>query len=152
MSDSSYESMYRTAQEKVAKLQKFKDWVHAYLDAKGVPTHPDGPHSKEGCRIGDRMDWVFERLGNDFGEDAVPPPLTRERSQKIDAAIEAVRDLADEMRFNPLTRERVAAAVEGLFRDGCKRSIDHLQAGDDDPFWWSRSGVVAHLCRELGAT
>lgn len=43
-------------------LLKFKNWVHAYLDSKGVPTHPDGPHSRCGCRIGDRMDLVFAEL------------------------------------------------------------------------------------------
>lgn len=41
------------------KLQAFKDWVHQYLDSKGVPHHPPGVHGAEGCRIGDRMDWVF---------------------------------------------------------------------------------------------
>ena len=44
------------------KLARFKDWVHAYLDGKGIPTHPDGPHSKCGCRIGDRMDLVFAEV------------------------------------------------------------------------------------------
>ncbi len=43
-------------------LLKFKTWVHDYLDSKGIPTHPGGPHSKEGCRIGDRMDLVFAEL------------------------------------------------------------------------------------------
>ncbi len=46
----------------VEVLQAFKSWVHAYLDDKGIPTHPDGPHSAEGCRIGDRLDLVFERI------------------------------------------------------------------------------------------
>lgn len=46
------------------KLQAFKSWVHDYLDKHGVPTGPGGPHSAEGCRIGDRMDWVFEQLAN----------------------------------------------------------------------------------------
>ena len=41
------------------KLQAFKTWVHEYLDAHGVPHHPPGTHGAEGCRIGDRMDWVF---------------------------------------------------------------------------------------------
>lgn len=46
-----------------AKLQAFKDWVHAYLDARGVPKEfPDGEHTKCGCRIGDRMDHVFAEL------------------------------------------------------------------------------------------
>lgn len=44
------------------KLQRFKDWVHAYLDAHGVPHHPPGTHGAEGCRIGDRMDWLMADL------------------------------------------------------------------------------------------
>jgi hypothetical protein len=44
------------------KLQAFKDWVHAYLDGKGVPHHPPGTHGAAGCRIGDRMDWVWAEL------------------------------------------------------------------------------------------
>lgn len=44
------------------KLQAFKDWVHAYLDGQGVPHHPSGTHGAAGCRIGDRMDWLMERL------------------------------------------------------------------------------------------
>jgi hypothetical protein len=42
--------------ERVAKLQEFKDFVHITIDAMGVPTHPNGEHSKEGCRIGDRLE------------------------------------------------------------------------------------------------
>lgn len=42
-------------------LQRFKDWVHAYLDSKGVPNHPPGTHGAAGCRIGDRMDWVMKQ-------------------------------------------------------------------------------------------
>lgn len=48
------------------KLQRFKDWTHAYLDRLGVPHHPPGTHGAEGCRIGDRMDWMvahFKALG-----------------------------------------------------------------------------------------
>jgi hypothetical protein len=45
----------------VDKLQKFKDWVHGYLDSKGVPHHPPGTHGAEGCRIGDRIDWMLAR-------------------------------------------------------------------------------------------
>lgn len=46
----------------VKRLQAFKDWVHKYLDDHGVPTHPPGPHTAEGCRIGDRLDWVLAQL------------------------------------------------------------------------------------------
>lgn len=44
------------------KLQAFKSWVHGFLDAHGVPHHPPGPHGAEGCRIGDRMDWLLHRV------------------------------------------------------------------------------------------
>lgn len=46
----------------VDRLQAFKTWVHAYLDSQGVPHHPPGTHGAAGCRIGDRMDWLMERL------------------------------------------------------------------------------------------
>lgn len=44
------------------KLRAFKAWVHGYLDAQGVPHHPPGTHGAAGCRIGDRMDWLMDRL------------------------------------------------------------------------------------------
>ena len=44
------------------KLQKFKNWVHLYLDNLSVPHHPPGTHGAEGCRIGDRMDWLVAEL------------------------------------------------------------------------------------------
>jgi hypothetical protein len=49
--------------ERGDKLQAFKDWVHGYLDGKGVPHHPPGTHGAEGCRIGDRMDWLVALIG-----------------------------------------------------------------------------------------
>jgi hypothetical protein len=50
----------REALAEALKLRAFKDFVHRRLDSAGVPTHPDGPHSKEGCRVGDRLDIVIE--------------------------------------------------------------------------------------------
>jgi hypothetical protein len=44
------------------KLQAFKDYVHKRLDDQDVPHHPPGPHGAEGCRIGDRLDWLISRL------------------------------------------------------------------------------------------
>jgi hypothetical protein len=44
------------------KLTEFKVYVHGRLDAMGVPTHPNGPHSAAGCRIGDRLDIVERQL------------------------------------------------------------------------------------------
>lgn len=46
----------------VEKLQAFKDFVHRRLDEMGIEPNPDGPHSKEGCRIGDRLDLVQQGL------------------------------------------------------------------------------------------
>jgi hypothetical protein len=37
----------------------FKAYVHQRLDEAGVPTHPDGPHSAVGCRVGDRLDILI---------------------------------------------------------------------------------------------
>lgn len=46
------------------KLKKFKDYVHARLDAAGVPTDPESPHKAEGCRIGGRLDiLIAQSLG-----------------------------------------------------------------------------------------
>jgi len=50
--------------EEIAKLRAFKDYVHGRLDEAGIPTHPEGPHSAEGCRIGDRLDLVFSERKN----------------------------------------------------------------------------------------
>lgn len=41
------------------KLADFKNYVHQRLDEAGVPTHPDGKHSKAGCRVGDRLDLAL---------------------------------------------------------------------------------------------
>lgn len=47
---------------RVRELEKFKAYVHQRLDDAGIDTHPDGSHSKEGCRVGDRLDEVLGRL------------------------------------------------------------------------------------------
>jgi hypothetical protein len=50
-------------QDKADALQAFKDFVHRRLDEAGIPTHPDGEHSKAGCRIGDRLDIALTTPG-----------------------------------------------------------------------------------------
>jgi hypothetical protein len=53
---------YEAAVAERDALAKFKAYVHQRLDEAAVPTHPNGPHSAAGCRIGDRMDiLVAER-------------------------------------------------------------------------------------------
>lgn len=52
-------SQQMTADER-DKLQKFKEFVHAYLDQHGVPHgDPTNEHQKAGCRIGARLDLLF---------------------------------------------------------------------------------------------
>ena len=49
---------------------KFKAFVHEYLDAHGVPHgDPENQHQKEGCRIGARLDLLLAQLDK-FGQDA----------------------------------------------------------------------------------
>lgn len=87
--------------ERAAKLQKFKDWVHNYLDAHGVPHHPPGSHGAAGCRIGDRMDWLMARLAaaereRDAAESRAEDIATACVNQALE--IEALRHERDGLR------------------------------------------------------
>ena len=44
------------------KLEAFKNYVHQRLDAMGIEKEPNGKHSANGCRIGDRLDLLEERI------------------------------------------------------------------------------------------
>lgn len=55
------------------KANAFKEFVHGVLDKADIPTHPEGPHSAEGCRIGDRLDIVLKHRD----------PLTNEAVSKV---------------------------------------------------------------------
>jgi hypothetical protein len=50
------------AEARVKALEAFKAYVHKRLDDAGITTHPDGEHSKAGCRIGDRLDIALAVL------------------------------------------------------------------------------------------
>jgi hypothetical protein len=67
----------------LAKLQKFKDYVHKRLDDAGIPTHPDGPHAAEGCRVGERFDVLFAELA----------ALRRERDERWISVDERLPDI-----------------------------------------------------------
>ncbi len=55
------------AQAQLEKGLAFKAFVHARFDQMGVPKEfPDGAHTKEGCRVGDRLDWVEARMATDL--------------------------------------------------------------------------------------
>ncbi len=85
-------------------LAKFKAWVHNYLDAKGIPTHPDGVHGAEGCRIGDRLDFVFAELDSLKPKAAAFDAITSamaalcEQEEGCDPAVEALLDKILELR------------------------------------------------------
>lgn len=48
--------------ERAEKLQAFKDFVHKRLDEMGIEKNPNGKHSAEGCRVGDRLDLIVEHM------------------------------------------------------------------------------------------
>lgn len=49
----------RHYRDETIRLQAFKDWVHGWLDAAGVPTDPDPEKTAStGCRIGGRLEWL----------------------------------------------------------------------------------------------
>ncbi len=106
------------------KLQAFKNWVHAYLDTHGVPHHPPGPHGAEGCRVGDRMDWLMAKLANaEQAADHIAAEAEHEPGNLADAfrqmaeaaggrwdGVDAVKYVAD-LRGHTLQAERDALAV-----------------------------------------
>jgi len=45
------------------KALRFKNYTHARMDRLGAPHEvPDSEHTKAGCRIGGRFDWVEQQL------------------------------------------------------------------------------------------
>lgn len=64
-----YQGTYKMYFDEIQKLNKFKEYVHKRLDDAGIKTHPEGEHSKHGCRIGDRLDIAL--LKREQGEISV---------------------------------------------------------------------------------
>lgn len=89
-------------------LQAFKTWVHNYLDNKGIPANPGGPHIAEGCRIGDRMDYVFEKIALLTNlqrvRDELCPFQTEEDAKKCDEdyRLLGVYHVSNGKRIDPL--------------------------------------------------
>jgi hypothetical protein len=84
------------AMQRADKLQAFKDWVHGYLDSKGVPHHPPGTHGAEGCRIGDRMDWLMQAKERAEGERDTASKLYAQAAMDRDTFCDKVRRLREE--------------------------------------------------------
>jgi hypothetical protein len=114
------------------KLQAFKDWCHAYLDAVGVPHHPPGTHGAAGCRIGDRMDWLMDWLtaklaAAEADRDALAAAATRLAAQVEESAgrLSAVQQERDGLR-------RLLGLVYGLYQSGwpCyEPGLENIRAG-----------------------
>jgi hypothetical protein len=91
---------YKIKEERDALL-RFKQWVHGFLDAHGVPHHPPGSHGAEGCRIGDRMDWLMERLRSaeaerdQFRKDAADAAALR---RAFHAAVAAFQEAGKQLK------------------------------------------------------
>jgi hypothetical protein len=63
----------RRLREECARLQRFKDYCHARLDAAGVPVDPESAHRAAGCRIGGRLDLVLDVWAH--AREAVPAAI-----------------------------------------------------------------------------
>ena len=104
-------------------LKRFKQFVHDRLTAAGVPTNPDGPHSKDGCRVGDRLDLVLGPLhpggfegkygtiysSNKKFHPSEPVFLLRATDP---FAVPVIREYADYCRQNGCEAAHVFAAME----------------------------------------
>lgn len=88
---------------KIEKLEKFKAYVHKRLDDAGIPTHPDGPHSKEGCRVGDRLDIALAGRGDLIG--------------KIAGVMETWRNKRDRNAWPGQFADGYRAIIDGMLND-----------------------------------
>ena len=97
------------------KLSAFKKFVHDRLDLAGVPTHPDGRHSKEGCRIGDRLDVVLlaVEIGNAAAQRVRELETILEQTREALAITKQGRDVlvAELAEYQERERRELAAAM-----------------------------------------
>lgn len=100
------------------KLQLFKDWVHAYLDSKGVPHHPPGSHGAEGCRIGDRLDWVMAQV-NQLAHQQV-----KDSEAAADRSAMSLREANYQLLHITAERDQLAGQLEQLRAAHTKSRID----------------------------
>lgn len=108
--DSTYELLYAAwqAAEQHARADKFKTYVHQRLDDAAIPTHPNGPHSKEGCRVGDRLDILIKRMNDAIAAHA-----------DLSARIVGVRDELDKHAFRlEGYTDRFNAGRQDAYRQG----------------------------------
>lgn len=55
--------------QELSALRAFKSYVHTRLDTFSVPSDPNpGETAKTGCRIGERLNWLFREFNRHLGE------------------------------------------------------------------------------------
>lgn len=113
------------------KLLKFKQYVHERLDKHGIPHHSPGVHGAEGCRIGDRLDYVFSTLRtpadkvkkefqamnfqprvNDWMQQCFGPEISKNKSERNHRFLEESLEL---VQSNGCTQSEARQLVDYVF-------------------------------------
>lgn len=108
-------TLARSLDEKAQALLKFKQWVHAYLDEQGVPTQfPEGKHSKEGCRIGDRLDYLVDSLDEKAQREiARLQKMVESLSERVASQSELLEKRAESDKPDSESPKQVAPSSQG---------------------------------------
>jgi hypothetical protein len=127
--------VFAEIEAQAAKLQAFKDFVHKTLDAMGVPAElPESEHTKAGCRIGGRLEWVAQQLR--------PTPLAVPQALSPDM-LQSLADLVQEScALDAMTPEQLVDAAleasENLPLGGRLYNVLEQMMDRIDPTWDAR--------------
>lgn len=99
------------AYQVIAGWKNFKDYVHQRLDRAGIPHHPNGPHTLQGCRIGDRLDIALSGLPDGPLTPRVETVYDGVRSGIAGAGSPATRSASDAFPAETLGYLQVGEAV-----------------------------------------
>lgn len=123
-------------------LAKFKEYVHLRLNGAGVPVDPPGEHRDAGCRIGQRLQWVDDRMRqlvgqvDGFREERDAAVARAEKAEEHDCRMSALAVGAEADRDSlhaALTEvERVARQAAQAVRDGTILTTSKLAMYLDD--------------------
>lgn len=146
------------------KLQAFKDWVHSYLDGKGVPHHPPGTHGASGCRIGDRMDYLWaERVQHVRRVAELQRAIDRYSTGpgECDQALHMAKAACESLKLNRETTSPndIREAIDALRRQldrwedyyGCEEPSDSVIGSAAGKIVAERNVEIATLKRELSS-
>lgn len=107
----------RELADKADAGEKFKTFVHAYLDEHGV-THgdPSNQHQIEGCRIGARLDLMFAER-DQLAERVTT--LEGERAEVLEKLKLALPHIAHELSCCQINSARDWATKGSVTTEGC---------------------------------